>query len=133
MPLIALLLVAGPIAAAPNDARHRTYLPNAKDAALAGCVAQAYRASPDASSDATATAGGYMQEFTDFDIEHGGPKVSALITRTLAQSYPSFQGPSVRLDLMKCLDMYHGRELDALIRRYSAHPDHTFAGDNPDE
>ena len=72
-----------------------------------------------------------MQEFTDFDIEKGGQRLSALITRTLAQTYGSFQGPSVRLDLMKCLDMYHGRELDALARRYSAHPDHSYARDYP--
>ena len=132
MPILALLLAAGHLTSAPADARHRSYLQNTKDAALAGCIAQAYRTSPDASTDATATAGGYMQNFTDFDIERGGAKLSALIARTLAQPYPSVQGPSVRLDLMKCLDMYHGRELDALVRRYSAHPDHTYAQDYPD-
>ncbi|WP_174280622.1 T6SS amidase immunity protein Tai4 family protein [Sphingomonas bacterium] len=132
MPILALLLAAGRVAVAHDDVRHRTYLQNAKDAALAGCIAEAYRTSPDASGDAVATAGGYMQNFTDFDIEHGGEKLSALITRTLTQSYLSIQGSSVRLDLMKCLDMYHGRELDALVHRYSAHPLHSYARDYPD-
>ena len=112
-----------------NDVRHRGYLQNLKDGALEQCIANAYHASPDARADAEASAGGTMQEFTDFDFEHGGELLRRLIDRTLRKTYGSFQGPNIRLDLMKCIDLYHSRELDRLARRYTRRPTHSLARD----
>ena len=118
------LMAAVPAAAkdAPvsrSAAAQRSYLQNFKDMALSSCIAKAYASSPDAARDAVASAGGF-NELTRYDAESATGKIPALVTEYLARPYASFQGPSVRLDLMKCIDMYHGPELAALARRYVA-------------
>ena len=114
-----------------KDARHRTYLQNYKDMLLASCIAKAYAAAPEVKRDAEASAGAY-NEFGSFDAEHDIDETAALPQRYLAQDYGSFQGPEVRLDFMKCMDMYHGKALDRLARKQVSHPARSFAQDNPE-
>ena len=111
--------------------KSRSYLQNFRDLALSRCIATAYKSSPDAARDAAASAGGLF-EWSNFDVEAGGATLDALIARTLAQTYGSFQGPSVRLDLMKCFDLYHGPALAALARKVVARPNRTWLRDNPE-
>ena len=123
--LCALMLTVAVTAAAKDApasrtaAAQRSYLQNFKDMALSSCIAKAYASSPDTARDAAASAGGF-NEWTRYDAENATGKIPALIADYLARPYASFQGPSVRLDLMKCIDMYHGPELAALARRYVA-------------
>ena len=37
----------------------------------------------------------------------------------------------VRFDFLKCLDLYHSKELDALARRVVIHPTRTYRQDKP--
>ena len=37
-----------------------------------------------------------------------------------------------RFDLMKCIDLYHGPELDALTKQYVGKPEQTYRNENPD-
>ena len=135
LPVLALLLM--PCAALSDDttakalpdAARRSYATTFRDFSLAVCIGQAYNASPSASADALSSASG-LNEWSQFDLEKGGDAISKLVGRTLARPYQSFQGPSVRLDLMKCIDMYHSAELARLVQLYVAHPRASYARDN---
>jgi len=99
-----------------------------KDMALSRCIGQAYAADATIKADADGAVSGYV-EFNTFDFEHGGKALNALITRFLARHYGSFQGPAVKLNLMKCIDLYHSRELNALGMRYVSSPRKSYATD----
>ena len=114
----------------PEFAR-RSYGQNYADIALALCVAQAYASEPRANHDANATAGGIDQR-SNFP-EAGHEAIASLITRYLARDYPSVQGPETRLDLMKCLDLYHSGELAAQIKRFVPTPSRSYERDHPSE
>lgn len=130
--IAAVLSVAGSTPDTSTNVRSRTYLENFKDLALSSCIATAYKTSPDATTDASASAGGYF-EFTRYDLDRATDGLKALIDATLAQRYSSYQGPSIRLDLMKCLDMYHGDALATLARRVVERPSRSYAQDNPED
>jgi len=115
---------------AMTDAPSRTYAQNYKDSALAFCIAKAYQAEPRAKADAVATAGG-LDTWTSYDLENSTGEIPKLVERYLAREYSSKQGPDTRLDLMKCIDMYHGKELAALVKKYVLQPTHTYNQDNP--
>lgn len=118
------------VAARATGARSRTYLQNFKDMVLSRCIATAYKSSPDAATDANASAGGFF-EWSNYDVETFGEVLDAMIAAKLAQPYGSFQGPGVRLDLMKCVDLYHGRALADLARRAVDKPHRRPAQDYP--
>lgn len=109
----------------------RTYAQNYKDLALASCIAQAYSGEPKAAADAGATAGGLDSTWTNYDPEKGGGEISKLVSRYLARKYNSIHGPDIKLDLLKCLDMYHSKELDAQVKRFVSKPNRTYRRDNP--
>ena len=115
-----------------HEASRRSYGQNYADIALALCVAQAYASEPRANPDAIASAGG-IDQWSNFDLEAGHDAIAALITRYLARDYPSFQGPETRLDMMKCLDLYHSEELAAQIRRFVPTPSRSYEKDHPPE
>ena len=85
----------------------RTYGQNFKDLVLSSCVAAAYASEPKAEADAGATAGGLDSTWTNYDPELAAGEIIKLIEKYLARQYNSIQGPSIKLDLMKCLDLYH--------------------------
>lgn len=130
---LALALAVASFPAAAQDlppAQQRSHLENFKDMAFAGCIARAYADAPSVVADAQASAGGYL-EFNDFDVDAGMPALQALIARTLATPYASWQGPEVKLSLMKCIDLRHSAELDALGRQHSADPEGSIADGEP--
>ena len=49
----------------------------------------------------------------------------------LAKNYIAQDGKS-RLDLMKCMDMYHSEDLDKLAKDYVQHPNDNWVKDNLD-
>lgn len=68
-------------------------------------------------------------EWTRYDIENATGVNVQIIDRYLARTYHAKEAPDVRLDLMKCLDMYHSAELDAQVKQYVDRPSATYAGD----
>jgi hypothetical protein len=95
---------------------------NFKDRALAFCIAKAYNDSPAAELDARKTGGIYLN-LTYFDLD-SNTKLLALIDKYLRCDYSMpFEGyVDAKFDLLKCFDMYHSPELDALVRKYVPHP-----------
>ena len=116
----ATLLCAAAAAYAGTDrtsALTRDNATNFKDRALAFCVARGYAGSP-AGDDAASTAGIFL-DWTYFDPA-ADDALDGLITRYLQRDYGTpIEGFSeARFALLKCIDLYHSRELDALAGRY---------------
>lgn len=129
--LFAVLYVCSAMAHAGTDqvvAVSRNNATNFKDRALAYCVAQAYKDSP-AGQDATKT-GGVFLEWTYYDLD-ANSEIEDLIAKYLHRDYSTpIEGyADTKFSLLKCIDMYHSAELDALIRKYVPHPD--WIGDKP--
>ncbi|MCL2076593.1 MAG: type VI secretion system amidase immunity protein Tai4 [Betaproteobacteria bacterium] len=94
---------------------------NFKDRALAYCVSQAYKDSP-AGLDAQKTGAIYI-EMTSYDLDVDS-KMFDLIDKYLRRDYslPIEGYVDAEFALLKCIDMYHSRELDDLVRKYVLHP-----------
>ncbi|MDR2852798.1 MAG: type VI secretion system amidase immunity protein Tai4 [Burkholderiaceae bacterium] len=112
------------------DVAWRTYAQNYKDLVLASCIAQAYSAEPQAAADAGATAAGLDSTWTRYDPEKGSGEIDKLVGQFLARDYPSIHGPKIRLDLMKCFDLYHSKELQTMVKRLVIQPKRSYVQDN---
>ena len=110
-------------------AASRNYAQNYKDSALAFCIAKAYSSESGAHADAAATADG-LDQWSRYDIENSSGEIPKLVERFLKHEYHSIQGPGVKLDLLKCVDMYHSKELAALVKRYVPKPTRSYRQDN---
>jgi hypothetical protein len=123
---------AAPPASSPEpkselpEVASRTYLQNFKDLALSSCITTAYAADPKVAADAGATVAGLDSTWTEYDPERGAGEITKLVEKYLARTYNSIQGPSIKLDLLKCLDMYHGKELEQLARRVVLQPARSY-------
>jgi hypothetical protein len=84
-----------------------------KNFALSVCISDGYRAE-EVVKDSLAAASGYF-ELGGFPIE-AYEEARALGKRFLAKEYESVHGE--KLTLMKCIDLFHSRELAQLIRKY---------------
>lgn len=127
----ALVLCSSLTAFAADDiaAARRTNGQNYKDRALASCISAAYKGSP-AGKDADITKSVFI-EWTYYDDDKGNPATDQLVEKYLRRDYttPVEGYAGARFDLLKCLDMYHSRELDEQVRKYVPHPD--WIGDKP--
>lgn len=113
----------------------RTYAQNYKDMVLAECIATAYKNEPVVAKDAGSGASA-LRDWTNYDWEKNTYEVvGRLVSQYLARDYhnplvePEIKG--VRFDLLKCLDLYHSRELDALVKRVVINPKRAYRQDNP--
>ena len=86
-----------------------------KNYALSQCVARAYQ-SQEVHQDALSVADGYLQfgEVSDVDAYS---RVVKLAEKWLKKKYDSQSDQP--LNLMKCIDFYHSRELQALLNKYA--------------
>nr|WP_232515106.1 type VI secretion system amidase immunity protein Tai4 [Burkholderia ambifaria] len=111
----------------------RTYAQNYKDMVLAECVATAYRDQPSAAMDAGSSASALM-DWTYFDLERNSDAGKSLVNRFLARDYrnPIVESEikGVRFDFLKCLDLYHSKELDAQAKRFVINPQRSYRLDN---
>jgi hypothetical protein len=125
--VLPLLVSAAALAdSAPADfpgAARRTNAENFKDRVLASCIARAYRDAPAASKDASITAS-ILTEWTYFDLDKAGSTPDSLVEQFLKRDYhnPIEGYEGARFDLLKCLDLYHSRELEAEVRAFVPHP-----------
>lgn len=125
------LCFASTIAGAGKDnvmAPTRNNATNYKDRALAYCVAQAYKNTP-AEEDAQTT-GAVFLDWTYYDLD-ANPEINALIDKYLGRDYSNpFEGyEKAKFNMLKCIDMYHSKELEQQVRKYVAHPN--WIGDKP--
>ncbi|CAB3757939.1 hypothetical protein BPA30113_04722 [Burkholderia paludis] len=100
---------------------------------LAECVATAYRNEPSAAMDAGSSASALM-DWTSFDLERNPDAGKSLVSRFLARDYrnPIVESEikGVRFDFLKCLDLYHSKELDAQVKRFVINPKRSYRLDN---
>jgi hypothetical protein len=95
--------------------KHYTPVQYLKNYALSACIAHGFQ-SKEIYNDAVAAAKGY-KELGSLDIDAYN-EASKLGKQFLAKEYLSESGE--KLTLMKCIDLFHSRELDRLARRYAA-------------
>jgi hypothetical protein len=127
-----LLALCLPVIAAAADsvmAPHRTNAENYKDRALAFCISEAYKGSP-AGEDANITMSVYL-DWTYYDLKKGDAAVDQLVEKYLRRDYSNpFEGyVGAKFDLLKCLDMYHSKELNEQVRKYVPNPN--WIGNTP--
>jgi len=113
----------------------RTYAQNYKDMVLAECIATAYRSEQGAAVDAGSSASA-LRDWTYYDWEkHPYDEITSLVDKYLARDYrnPLVESEikGVRFDLLKCLDLYHSKELDVQVKRSVINPKRTYRQDNP--
>jgi hypothetical protein len=133
--LLAGLAVMSSVSHAQGDAvtspqaGARTYAQNYKDMVLATCIANAYKNDKDASIDAGSSVSA-LRDWTSYDMERSPDAVRSLVDSYLARDYhnplvePEVKG--VRFDFLKCMDLYHSKELDAQVKRLVIHPKRTY-------
>jgi hypothetical protein len=123
------LLPITTIAAQPQ-ALARTHAQNYKDMVLATCIAQAYRNDAGAAVDAGSSASA-LRDWTYFDLDDSPAAVKALVDAYLARDYRNplveSEVQGVRFDVLKCLDLYHSKALEALVERVVLEPSRRFA------
>lgn len=124
-----VLLPLTAIAAQPQ-APARTHAQNYKDMVLATCIAQAYRNDAGAAVDAGSSASA-LRDWTYFDLDDSPTAVKALVDAYLARDYRNplveSEVQGVRFDVLKCLDLYHSKALEALVERVVLEPSRRFA------
>ncbi|TGN93369.1 type VI secretion system amidase immunity protein Tai4 [Burkholderia sp. USMB20] len=112
----------------------RTYIQNFKDMALAQCLATAYRQESAVSKDIGSSTNA-LRDWTYYDLERAPDVVRALVAKYLARDYrnPVVESEikDVKFDFLKCMDLYHGKELDAAAKRLVLRPNSTYRAENP--
>lgn len=113
------------------QAAGRTHAQNFRDMVLATCIANAYQKDAEAAMDAGSSVSA-LRDWTLYDMERAPDAIKALVDQFLARNYrnplaePEVKG--VRFDLLKCLDLYHSRELRDQVRRLVLRPGQTAGG-----
>ncbi|MDO5667152.1 MAG: type VI secretion system amidase immunity protein Tai4 [Alcaligenaceae bacterium] len=133
---LSLLVTITPSHAANEDsitgprAAERSYAQNFKDMALARCLAKAYEGDASILSD-IASSHSALIEWTYFDLENAPEATISLVEEFLSRDYTNplaeAEAPGLRFDFLKCLDLYHSAELDALTQAMVAEPNARIA------
>ncbi|KIH81924.1 hypothetical protein UCMB321_4229 [Pseudomonas batumici] len=114
------------------EAGARTYGQNYKDMVLATCIANAYKDDKSATIDAGSSVS-TLRDWTEYDLEKAPNAIKALVDRYLAHDYHNplveSEVQGVRFDLLKCLDLYHSKELDTQVKRLVIHPNRIYRQD----
>ncbi|OUM04913.1 hypothetical protein BW686_24100 [Pseudomonas syringae] len=129
---LALAALAAPSTSSPQG-MERTYEQNYKDMVLATCIANAYTGDKSTAMDAGSSVTA-LREWAYYDLEKSPDAVKALIDQYLARRYTNplveSEVKGVKFDLLKCLDLYHSKELNALVKEVVIQPGHTYIQDN---
>lgn len=109
------------------EASARTNAQNYKDMLLAGCIARAYESDTYSFKDANSTAD-VLREWTLYDAENSPEEINNLLTRYLSRDYhnPLIEYKGVRFGLLKCLDMYHSKDIDVQVKRFVLEPNSIY-------
>lgn len=100
---------------------------------LAECVVMAYKNEQSVSKDAGSSVSA-LRDWSYYDLEESPDVVRELVDRYLARDYQNplveSEVKGVRFDFLKCLDLYHSKDLEDLSARVVINPDRTFRQDN---
>ncbi|RQR26053.1 MULTISPECIES: type VI secretion system amidase immunity protein Tai4 [unclassified Burkholderia] len=122
------------VAHASPEAGSRTYLQNFKDMVLAECLATAYKPAPGVGKDIGSSVNA-LRDWTYYDMERAPDVVHALLAKYLGRDYrnPVVESEikDVKFDYLKCMDLYHGKELDAAAKKLVLRPNSTYRAENP--
>ncbi|BCQ25598.1 type VI secretion system amidase immunity protein Tai4 [Caballeronia sp. NK8] len=109
------------------EAYKRTFGQNFRDMVLAICVTTAYKNNAEVGKDAGSSVTGLI-EWTYYDMDHP-EAITALVKKYLSRDYfnplAEAEVKGIRFDFLKCLDLYHSKELDRLVTRLVPHPNWT--------
>ncbi len=76
-----------------------------------------------------------LRDWTLYDLETAPDAIKNLVDNYLARDYQNplveSETKGVRFDFLKCLDLYHSKELDEQVKRLVINPKHTYRQDNP--
>ncbi len=110
----------------------RSYAQNYQDMILASCIARAYKNDSIAGKDANYSASVFV-DWTLYDVEKSSEAIDQLINRFLARDYhnPLVEYQGIQFNLLKCMDLYHSRELADQVKKFVPNPRHTFKQDYP--
>lgn len=110
------------------EGMHRTHAQNYKDMVLATCIASAYKYSPTVGTDAGSSVTA-LREWANYDWEISPEKPREFVDDYLARDYTNPLTESeikgVKFDLLKCLDLYHSKALEAQTKKVVINPTHT--------
>ncbi|AHG38865.1 hypothetical protein N018_00830 [Pseudomonas syringae CC1557] len=111
----------------------RTYEQNYRDMVLATCIANAYKGEKNTAMDAGSSVSA-LRDWAFYVFEKSPDAVKALVEKYLAKDYTNplveSETKGVKFDLLKCVDLYHSKELDALTTEVVIKPNHTYIQDN---
>ncbi|MBS7437928.1 type VI secretion system amidase immunity protein Tai4 [Pseudomonas syringae] len=114
------------------EGMYRTHAQNYKDMVLATCIASAYKFSANVGTDAGSSVTA-LREWTNYDWEKSPEKPREFVDNYLARDYTNplveSEIKGVKFDLLKCLDLYHSKELDAQTKKAVINPTHTDVQD----
>ena len=110
------------------EAYKRTNLQNFKDIVLGRCIAKAYRGDKSASSDAGSSASALI-DWAYFDLnetEAVHNLIDKYLSRDYFNPYDEFEVKQVKYDYLKCLDLYHSKDLKRLAKEIVSEPNETY-------
>ena len=110
------------------DAYKRTNLQNFKDIVLGRCIAKAYRGDKSASSDAGSSASALIDwayfDLNETEVVHN--LIDKYLSRDYFNPYAEFDVKEVKYDYLKCLDLYHSKDLKRLAKEIVYDPNETY-------
>ena len=123
------MVSANDAAQASPEAGSRTNLQNFKDMVLAECLATAYKQEPGVDKDIGSSTSA-LRDWTYYDMERAPDAIHALVAKYLGRDYRNpVVEPEVRdvkFDFLKCVDLYHGKELDIAAKQLVFRPNRTY-------
>ena len=119
---------------ASPQASQRSYSDNYKDMVLAICLANAYRNDTEAAKDVGSSVSA-LRDWTYYDMDESPEAINRLVADYLERNYRNplveSEVKDVKFDFLKCMDLYHSKELEAQVKRFVIKPKHTYRQDNP--
>lgn len=107
----------------------RSNASNFKDMILGICLARVYAPHAPVAADAGSSANALV-EWTLYDAEKSPELIDSVVGQFIRRDYSNplaeAEQSGVKFDLLKCLDLYHSRELDALAKRVVLNPGRNY-------
>lgn len=118
--------------ASTPEAVNRTFLENYKDMVFASCITKAYKGNKDVAKD-TGSSVSALKDWIDYDIHKSIDKEIVLIDSYLSRNYfnplAEQEVKGIKFDFLKCLDLYHSKELDTLAGKVISNPNEKVTKD----
>lgn len=118
--------------ASTPEAVNRTFIENYKDMVFASCITKAYKGNTDVEKD-TGSSVSALKDWIDYDIDKSIDKEIVLINSYLSRNYfnplAEQEVKGIKFDFLKCLDLYHSKDLETLARKVISSPNEKVTKD----